>query len=200
MAEVLTGCLLCNVILLYSPNMTDSDGEGLKAAQMTIFYGGQGIVCDDSRRQGKAFFFGPAKSAPKGVSVKKQNADLPIARRNSLQSFLCRSKFVQVCCKITNAVPRKVLARLGCIVTLSEQPMQHGPWCGQHRPRDSHPLPFLIAYSAWRLPVCTPTRVEKMPQANVRVPDAEVTYDTLLRKTRTTFNKRVPVPKTDTGG
>lgn len=45
--------------------------------------------------------------------------------------------------------------------------------------------------------------VEKMPRADVRVPgaipDAEVTHVILPGKARTTFNKRVPVPETDTG-
>lgn len=42
-----------------------------------------------------------------------------------------------------------------------------------------------------------------MPRANVRVPrryGAEVTHAILPGKARTTFNKRVPVPETDTGG
>ncbi|KAI4297917.1 hypothetical protein L6164_037772 [Bauhinia variegata] len=41
-----------------------------------------------------------------------------------------------------------------------------------------------------------------MPRANVRVPrryGAEVTHAILPGKARTTFNKRVPVPETDTG-
>ena len=45
--------------------------------------------------------------------------------------------------------------------------------------------------------------VVKMPRANVRVPrryGAEVTDAILPGKARTTFNKRVPVPETDTGG